>query len=122
VSEVVDFLSHPDRYARAGAVGPRWVLMARATPGFAGADLANLINEAAIVAIRDNRDVIYAPTSTRRGIASCSVAVMGPMRPPRRSRLLRSTKQGTRLSSLSCLNTPIRWPRSRSCLPAGHSA
>ena len=34
--------------------------MARATPGFSGADLANLINEAAIVAIRDNRDVIYA--------------------------------------------------------------
>jgi cell division protease FtsH len=34
--------------------------VARATPGFSGADLANLINEAAIVAIRDNRDVIYA--------------------------------------------------------------
>src|SRR5207244_2058055 len=27
VSEVVDFLTHPDRYARAGAVGPRGVLM-----------------------------------------------------------------------------------------------
>jgi cell division protease FtsH len=27
VSEVVDFLSHPDRYARAGAVGPKGVLM-----------------------------------------------------------------------------------------------
>jgi cell division protease FtsH len=27
VSEVVDFLAHPDRYARAGAVGPRGVLM-----------------------------------------------------------------------------------------------
>ena len=34
--------------------------VARATPGFSGADLANLINEAAIVAIRDNRDVIFA--------------------------------------------------------------
>jgi cell division protease FtsH len=37
-----------------------FVAVARATPGFSGADLANLINEAAIVAVRDNRDVIYA--------------------------------------------------------------
>jgi cell division protease FtsH len=34
--------------------------VARATPGFSGADLANLINEAAIVAVRDGRDVIFA--------------------------------------------------------------
>jgi cell division protease FtsH len=34
--------------------------VARGTPGFSGADLANLANEAAIVAVRHNRDVIYA--------------------------------------------------------------
>jgi cell division protease FtsH len=34
--------------------------VARGTPGFSGADLANLINEAAIVAVRDGRDVISA--------------------------------------------------------------
>jgi cell division protease FtsH len=34
--------------------------VARGTPGFSGADLANLINEAAIVAVRHNRDVISA--------------------------------------------------------------
>jgi cell division protease FtsH len=33
-------------------------VVARGTPGFSGADLANLINEAAIVAVRDNREVI----------------------------------------------------------------
>ena len=32
--------------------------VSRATPGFSGADLANLENEAAIVAVRDNRDTI----------------------------------------------------------------
>jgi cell division protease FtsH len=32
---------------------------ARGTPGFSGADLANLCNEAAIVAVRANRDVVH---------------------------------------------------------------
>jgi cell division protease FtsH len=35
-------------------------IVARATPGFSGADLANLVNEAAIVAVRTGRDVIGA--------------------------------------------------------------
>ncbi len=34
--------------------------VARATPGFSGADLANLANEAAIAAVRDHREVISA--------------------------------------------------------------
>jgi cell division protease FtsH len=34
--------------------------VARGTPGFSGADLSNLINEAAIVAVRHDRDVISA--------------------------------------------------------------
>jgi cell division protease FtsH len=35
-------------------------IVARGTPGFSGADLANLANEAAIFAVRDNRDVLTA--------------------------------------------------------------
>jgi FtsH-binding integral membrane protein len=35
-------------------------VFARGTPGFSGADLANLANEAAIVAVRNDRDVIEA--------------------------------------------------------------
>jgi len=34
--------------------------VARGTPGFSGADLANLANEAAIFAVRDNREVVAA--------------------------------------------------------------
>jgi cell division protease FtsH len=34
--------------------------IARGTPGFSGADLANLVNEAAIAAVRNGRDVIAA--------------------------------------------------------------
>ncbi|MDQ1509356.1 MAG: cell division protease FtsH [Actinomycetota bacterium] len=35
-------------------------VVARSTPGFSGADLANLVNEAAIVAVRASRDTISA--------------------------------------------------------------
>ncbi|HEY2427670.1 MAG TPA: ATP-dependent zinc metalloprotease FtsH [Acidimicrobiales bacterium] len=47
-------------HSRSKKLGPSVDLdrVARGTPGFSGADLANLVNEAAIVAVRDNRDTL----------------------------------------------------------------
>jgi len=54
-------------------------LLARQTPGFSGADLENLLNEAALLAARNNRDKIY--------MQDCEEAIdrvrMGPERKSR---------------------------------------
>jgi len=60
--------THPERaailavHARGKELGPDVDLdvTARGTPGFSGADLANLLNEAAILAVRHDRTVVTA--------------------------------------------------------------
>ncbi len=49
-------------HAKGKKLGPDvdLLVVARGTPGFSGADLANLLNEAAIVAVRANRDTVTA--------------------------------------------------------------
>ena len=44
--------------------------VARRTPGFTGADLANVLNEAALLTARNNRKIIDAAAWTRRSTGS----------------------------------------------------
>ena len=61
-------------------------VLARATPGFTGADLANLLNEAALLAARRKRDIISMDELQE----SIERVIAGPQRP---SRLLRENER-----------------------------
>lgn len=54
---------HMRKVPLAEQVDPR--VIARGTPGFSGADLANLVNEAALVAARENKRVVGMPEFDR---------------------------------------------------------
>jgi cell division protease FtsH len=63
-------------------------VLARQTPGFTGADLANLMNEAALLAARDRRDLI-----TMNHLESSIIRVVAG--PERRTRLMSDTERRT---------------------------
>ena len=52
--------------------------IARRTPGFTGADLSNLVNEAALMAARKNKNKIDMPEMEE----AAERVIMGPERPP----------------------------------------
>ena len=85
--------------------------VSRGTPGFSGADLANLINEAAIVAVRDNRDVIVANDLDEAATGSCSGLASRRMRCSRGNNGPSPFMRPDTPWSPCALSMPIRWPR-----------
>jgi cell division protease FtsH len=83
-------------------------VLAKQTPGFSGADLANLVNEAAILAARKNKKKIAMSEFNE----AVDRVIAGPERKsrvitPRRRRSSRTTRPVTR-SSATCCQTPTR--------------
>jgi AAA+ lid domain len=111
-------------HAKGKRLGPDVDLeaVARGTPGFSGADLANLVNEAAIVSIRAGRDIV-----TARDFADARDRLLLGRREATNA-LLPDEKRAvavTRLATpwLPCTpSTRTRWRRYRSCRPGRPSA
>ena len=105
-------------------LGPRVDLdvVARGTPGFSGADLANLVNEAAIVAVRDDRGTMTADDFN----AARDRILLG--RRDDSNALLPDEKHSVAVHesghawSPRCTHMPTRSRKSPSCRPARPSA
>ena len=92
-------------------------VVARGTPGFSGADLANLVNEAAIVAVRHDRDVITAADFDEARDRICSAGARAPTSlMPEEKHAVAVHEAGHALSP-PLRTRPTRSPRSRSSPP-----
>jgi len=75
-------------------------LLARQTPGFSGADIANVCNEAALIAARKNKKAFNGKTSWMLSIVSSAVWKNDlRLQPKRRNAPLPYTKPGMLLSA-----------------------
>jgi cell division protease FtsH len=90
-------------------------ILARGTPGFSGADLANLVNEAALFAARRNKRLVEMTTSKTPRTRSTWVRSASRWSCARKSAATRLTTSRATRSSPSCCRRPIRCTRSRSC-------
>lgn len=85
-------------------------VVAKQTPGFAGADIENLVNEAAILSARRNRRWIELQEAIERVIADQNVEVASS--PPKKKRSWPIMKQATRWRCTFCptmiLSTKLR--------------
>ena len=95
--------------------------LARATPGFSGADLANLCNEAALIAVRRGADALSQRDFSTAMDKSCSATRARRCSTRTSESAWRRTRRGTP-SSLTSPRAPSRSAASRSCRAGCRSA